>query len=709
MITSWLYYNKKNLTNDDLLNIWSEAHHEKVEFLDLSGNAFSGTVQFPHPLPDLKVLEMSGNKEEIEILDIPPFIFPNLQHLYLQNSQIKNLRIGSDFEKLEYLYLYGNPIENIPKEIFDKEKENVAEAVRDYFQSIAKVEDRRELNEAKLIIVGVGEVGKSELAEALSDPNYVFVEGRKSTVGIRIKTWVINCEKEDQQIEFKTNIWDFAGQEINYGTHQFFLTKNSVYVFVWEPRKGEDQSKFDYWLNIVSLLSENAPVFVVQNKIDIYTSEINQGDWKKKFSNIAGFYKTSCQNGIGIAELRQQVQTQLLSLPHTAELWNKDRYTIRETLEQNPENYIPHRQYLRLCTEKNLTPEQSGFLGRQLHDIGVILHYPDDIDLKDTVVLKPEWATQAAYCLLDNKKINKGRFHTSELDKIWEDESYDGKHSFLLGLMRKFELVFQFQESDYYIVPELLPVEMPENLPDIKTAGRYLQFEYHYDFMPKGIISRFICRMHEQIEDDLFWRFGVVLKYQDSQALVISNEVEKEIQIIVSGKEADTLLAIVRRDFDSIHKKLRNPELTEMIPCICEFCQTQPKPHLFNFEELQEYKNEGILHIRCGKKVKNQVLVSALLAGILDTKDENIFGGIPSLKQIEQAIKDNHLKQAIDGLIMITQDSHSDYYNELLIHSRIFTQIEKERFGVLSNDDYNAAATRIAKALLSILNELKPK
>lgn len=708
MITSWLYYNNKNLTTKDLPRIWEEARREKVEFLDLSGNHFSGTVQFPHPLPDLKVLEMSGNKEEIEEVVFPSGYFPNLQYCYLQNSKIKNFRLEGDFSKLEDIYLGDNPIRNIPPEIIAKAgKED--DAVKDYLISIAKTEDRRELNEAKLIIVGVGEVGKSELTEALSDPQYVFVEGRKSTVGIRIKTWIINCEKEGRNIDFKTNIWDFAGQEINYGTHQFFLTKNSVYVFVWEPRKGEDQSKFDYWLNIVSLLSENAPVFVVQNKIDIYTSEINQGDWKKKFSNIAGFYKTSCQNGIGIAELQQQVQTQLLSLPHTAELWNKDRYTIRETLEQNPENYIPHRQYLRLCIEKNLTPEQAGFLSQQLHDIGVILHYPDDIDLKDTVVLKPEWATQAAYCLLDNKKINKGRFHTSELDNIWDDESYDGKHPFLLGLMRKFELVFQFQDSDSYIVPELLPVEKPENLPDIKTKGKYLRFEYHYDFMPKGIISRFICRMHEQIENDLFWRSGVVLKYQDSQALVISNEVEKEIHVTVSGTEADTLLAIVRRDFESIHKKLRNPDLTEMIPCICEFCQTQEKPHLFNYAELLEYKNEGIAEIRCGRKVKNKVLVVAMLEGILDTKDGNIFRGIPSLKQIEQAIKDNHLKQAIDGLIMITRDIYPDHFSELLNLSRRFTQIEKERYGTLSNDDYNAAATRIAKALLSILDEIKPK
>lgn len=626
-------------------------------------------------LPNLVSLDLQNIKIE-NTIDLGLENLPNLVSLNLQNSQIKDisslkLEILSNLEhlnlsrnsisfipstflenlpNLKYLALRGNPIENIPIEIVGEvsgipqgeEYHNCLPALKDYFQSIANKDFQKELNEAKLIIVGVGEVGKSELVEALSEPDYTFVEGRETTLGIRIKNWTLkDCQKQEKSIDFQVNIWDFAGQEINYGTHQFFLTKNSVYVFVWETRKGEEESKFAYWLSVVSLLSENAPVFVVQNKTDIYTSEINQADWKSKFPNIVEFYKTSCKSGSGIEKLRTDIQKELLALPHTFEIWNKDRYAIRESLEQSTENYISHKAYLKICAEKNLTTEQAGFLSKQLHDIGVILHYPNDFDLKKTVVLKPEWATQAAYCLLlDENHVKQGKFSTKDLENIWAEEKFDEKHTFLLGLMKKFELVFQFQESEIYILPERLPIEQPPH-PNPSPAGRdfsliplsfgegqgvgqkHLRFEYHYDFMPKGLMSRFICRMHELIKGELFWKYGVVLQYQSAEAIIISSEVEKQIRIEVYGNEADKLLAMIRRDFESIHEKLKNPKLTEKVPCVCEFCKTQSKPHFFDYSLLLEYQNENLPEIRCGIKVKNQVPISALLEGILDTKKVN--------------------------------------------------------------------------------------
>ena len=595
--------------------------------LNLSSNQISD-ISHLSSLVNLTELVLWQN----QISDISHLLsLVNLTELYLGENQIQEIDYSflSNFPNLYILTLFGNPINNIPLELLNKNQyyRNCLPDLKDYFQSIANKDFQKEFNEAKLIIVGVGEVGKSELVEALSEPDYTFVEGRETTLGIRIKNWTLkDCQKQEKSIDFQVNVWDFAGQEINYGTHQFFLTKNSVYVFVWETRKGEEESKFAYWLSIVSLLSENAPVFVVQNKTDIYTSEINQADWKSKFPNIVEFYKTSCKSSDGIEKLRTDIQRELLALPHTFEIWNKDRYAIRENLEQSTENYISHKEYLKICAEKSLTTEQAGFLSKQLHDIGAILHYLNDFDLKKTVVLKPEWATQAAYCLLlDNQHVTNGKFSTKDLENIWAEEKFDEKHTFLLGLMKKFELVFQFQESEIYILPERLPIEQPkyQTFQKFDTLQKHLRFEYHYDFMPKGLMSRFICRMHELIKGELFWKYGVILQYQSAEAIIISSEVEKQICIEVYGNEADKLLAMIRRDFESIHEKLKNPKLTEKVPCVCDFCKTQSKPHFFDYSLLLEYQNENLPEIRCGIKVKNQVPISALLEGILDTKKVN--------------------------------------------------------------------------------------
>ena len=454
-------------------------------------------------------------------------------------------------------------------------------------------------------------------------PDYQFVEGRESTFGIRIREWVFPIQREGNELNFRANIWDLAGQKENYNTHQFFLSKNSLYLFVWEARKGIEQAnQFEYWLDVISLLSENSPIFVVQNKIDKNQGEISQKDWKEKYPHIIDFFKTSCATGEGIEHLRQKIQAQFLELPNTKELWNKDRFQVRETLENHEEEYMEVKEYLKICTENNLTKEQAFFLSQQLHDLGIILHFVKDPLLKNTVILKSEWAIDAAYCLVDTKKVENGRFQKKHLDTIWKQERFEYKHPFLLELMKKFELIFQFQESDTYIVPETLPIDKSEDVENFEpqNTDKKLSFEYHYDFMPKGILTRLICRVHHHIKDDWFWRFGVILEYEkETQSEIISNEVEKKIKIRLWGKNAATLLAIIRSNINYIHQTLKNPPLKEKIPCICEECKASKQPYLHDYQTLLKFQERRRTTRECAESANN-VNIQALLEGILDTK-----------------------------------------------------------------------------------------
>ncbi|WP_338792366.1 COR domain-containing protein [Bernardetia sp. MNP-M8] len=604
-------------------------NHDKLESISLELNNLKD-ISFLEDLKYLKNVSLAYN--EIDKVD-SLLKLSSISKLDLSSNRIDYIPISflDNFDNLKELYLKDNPIKNIPKEIFDKD-ENVLEEVKNYLKSIEKEEDRKELNEAKLIFVGVGEVGKTELSEALSETEYKFEGGRKFTKGIRIKPWqLVDCKREEQKIDFIAHIWDFAGQEINYGTHQFFLTKNSIYVFVWETRKGEDQSKFAYWLRIVSLLSKNAPILVVQNKIDEIVSEVNQKQWKEQFPNIVGFYKTSCKEGTGIDALRTEIQNQLLQLPHTREIWNKYRVAVRDELvEMSKEtDYISYKDYLKVCEKHTVSKEDASFLSDQLHNIGSVLHFSEEARLKNTVVLNSEWVTDAAYLLLDTKKVTNGRFDFDNLDTIWSDERFDEKHEFLINLIEKFELIFKLNEADVYIVPEGLPVEEPIGVAEIKPTfenekTKYLRFEYHYPFMPKGILSRFICRLHENIFKEYFWKNGVVLVLEANKketfAKVILNEVEnpKTIKIEVWGKQADKLLAIIRRNIDHIHSKFEELEIFQKIPCVCVDCKDASKPHFFNYDKLKKSQERGTKLKQCVNSDENIEIVM-LLDGIVET------------------------------------------------------------------------------------------
>lgn len=468
----------------------------KLTHLNVSGNQISD-ISVMGGLNELTHLSISINKIiDISIIDK----LDSLIYLDAQDNHISNISAISSLTKLNYLdlldnqikyfpptivfadrlqelYLADNPIENIPKEYFDKidkygDAKNVLAEVRDYFQSIANKDETRELNEAKLVIAGVGEVGKSELVEALSTEGYTFVAGRNSTQGIQIRQWLLSCTREGKDFVFRTNIWDLAGQNENYHTHQFFLSKNTVYLFVWNARVNNNEAnQFEYWLQAISLLSERSPILVVQNKIDENrNAETNQENWKQKFPHIVGFYKTSCKTGEGISELRQAIQTALLALPATRELWNKNRFAVREALEKETRDYIYTEEYHRICSAHSLRKDEANFLASQLHDIGVMLHYPHNESLRNVVVLKSDWAVAAAYCLIHKEKVQAGRFHKHDLPTIWDSARFEYNRPYLLELMKHFELIFQLQESETYIVPEGLPTEEPLTLPPLNPS-----------------------------------------------------------------------------------------------------------------------------------------------------------------------------------------------------------------------------------------------
>ncbi|TAH21032.1 MAG: hypothetical protein EAZ08_04815 [Cytophagales bacterium] len=256
MLTSWLYYNGKNLQNKDLAKVLEEARANKVESLDLSKNSFSNISFSGEPLPDLKVLDISYNQAEMANFVLPAALFPNLAYLFLHESKIKNFEIrGSlprlhtidlsknqlvkfelsleNFLALETLYLYKNPIEDTVIRGFLKDGESCLTDIRNYFLELEKGEIINE--KAKLIIVGNGRVGKTSLFKKLQglgfDKNEIYTHGIQ--IGKLEKTHLPEAKTENLNL----NVWDFGGQEIFYATHQFFLSDDAVYILAWTKEK----------------------------------------------------------------------------------------------------------------------------------------------------------------------------------------------------------------------------------------------------------------------------------------------------------------------------------------------------------------------------------------------------------------------------------------------------------------------------------------
>ncbi|ADB42932.1 COR domain-containing protein [Spirosoma linguale] len=576
--------------NDIKLIPFGRIDYPKCKTLAIQGNKLE---EFPSAISQVNTLEkLVISENEISSIEDDAFLgLENLEELdlsfnrltYLPSSlgkltKLKKLNLSGnnirslpkEFENLvslESLGLDGNPLERVPLEIS-------AQGVSGIINYHLSLGDNVQLFEAKLLIVGQGNVGKTFLMNRLIHDS---IPETQTTEGIDIKTWKIQTNSSP---DFRVNIWDFGGQEIYHSTHQFFLTKRSLYLLVWEARTDQHLISFDYWLNVIRLLSNNSPIIIALNKIDERIANIDEKSLKAKFKNIVGFYQVSAKNGQNIAQLTSKISTEINTLPLIGDKLPKVWLEIRTELESLESNYIPAERYLAICNQHGLSNKRALFLSQYFHDLGVFLHFQDDTLLRNLVFLKPEWATNAVYRILDSKDVinREGEFDSDMLDIILNEFERD-KRPYIVNLMKKFELCFEVSR-DTYLIPELLS---PETLEFDWNYSNNLRFEYHYDFMPAGIMARFIVRTRNLVHDRTFWKNGVIIQRENTRALVTTDQYSRKLYIWIHGPNSSFLLEIIRKELDEIHISLNYPDVPEKIPCICQECANSTKPHLFNY------------------------------------------------------------------------------------------------------------------------------
>ncbi len=536
----------------------------QLQRLYLEGNQLTTLPAEIGQLTQLQRLYLEGN----QLTTLPAEIgqLTQLQRLFLEENQIKTLpdSIGK-LEKLEILLLGKNPLQ---PELAAAYEQGI-NAVKAYLQEQSKAEIL--LNEAKLVLAGEGEVGKTSLLNALQGKE--FVENRPTTHGVEVDIQSFEVLHPHNNTSITLNAWDFGGQNIYRHTHQIFFTAPAIYLAVWNPRRGAESCQVEEWLKMVKhcaydeTLPEEKPriIIVATHASEERLDHIDKNALLKEFGNlIEGFCHVDSKTEKNLEHLKTLIAETAAKIPQVRRSVAASFQRVLHTLRQQSEPWITYEEFIDLCREQKVERNLAKIYAAILNELGHLIHYSTDPLLKDTIILKPEWLSKAISFILEDKQVKKqnGLVRYERLSELWnnpdrEEQYPENLYPMFLKLMERFDLSYQVElPTPTYLIAQLVPtippnyqkdwVKRPEDREQTSVI-RIFDAETGRTTKVEGLMYRLIVRLHrfslgiKDYNKSRHWKNGLLLedKY-NGRALI--EEMDSDITITVRALYPNTFL-----------------------------------------------------------------------------------------------------------------------------------------------------------------------
>jgi Leucine-rich repeat (LRR) protein len=556
----------------------------------------------------------------------------NLTVLGLDGNQLTDLPSSLlALEKLSSIRLKDNPLN---PELAAAYKEGIA-AVKRYLR--AKTGPQVSLWEAKMILVGEGEVGKSSLLGALRDE--AWTEDNPTTHGIEIKPVKITSPIKGTEITF--NGWDFGGQRVYRPTHQLFFSAPAVYLVVWKPREGPQQGFVKEWISLIKHRAPDAKIIVVathggpkQRQPDIDRQEI----WDLFGKDvIVDFFLVDSKpdkkgKRKGIAELKKAIARVAATLPEMGRKVPQRWEQTRQALKKTGAAYLPLPRVESLCFDHKMDADEARDFIRISHRLGHLIHYEHDPILQNLVVLKPDWLSTAISFVLDDEQTRKdhGLVSPERLGQLWDDPKRKDRypkelHPVFLGLMERYDLSYRIpdarknQTNETSLIAQLVPdVRPPEHEfragwhPGLARGDeqqsqicRIVDAKSGQSATAEGLFYQLIVRLHKYSlgrvnrDSSLHWQRGLVLD-DDYNGRALLENVGNDVRITVRAAYPERFLSVLTHEVkwlvENFWKGLRC-EVT--VPCMAPCGKDAPGTGLFEVEKLIAFKKQKMQKFPC--------------------------------------------------------------------------------------------------------------
>ncbi len=616
---------------------------KKLKTLGAIRNELKSIPAWIGELASLELLAINGN----QISSIPDSVssLARLTEIWLDDNRISDLPPTlADLESLKKLKLANNPLN---PELAAANDEGF-DAVKSYLR--AKAEDQIVLNEAKLILIGEGEVGKTSLLGAIRGDEWV--ENRPTTHGIEIKP--VPVTDAETQTEITLNAWDFGGQPVYRPTHQLFFSAPAVYLVVWKPREGPHQGFVKEWIKLVKLREPDAKVLVVAThggpggrQPDLDRQEILDELGRE---TVLGFFHVESKpddNGLcdGLEELKTAIACIAAGLPEVGRTVPHSWQKVRDALsrgwgrpqgapsddataggsqsstpapqdQQAPPAWMRHDEFVAFCSlHGGMDEGQTNLFTKISHTLGHLIHYDYDEDLKNIVILKPDWLATAISFVLDDRQTreNNGLVSFERLGHLWNDPERDADdrypadlHAPFVRLMERFDLSYDVElpgdASRTILVSQLVPDKRPDLLPHWGERADAVDIEQRQICLivdqrgqsatAEGLFYQLITRLHkyslgrDNYHDSVHWQRGLMLD-DDYNGRALLEHIGNDVRITVRAAFPERFLALLTAEVKWLVEDFwEGLRCDVMVPCTEPCGMNEPGLGLFEVRKL---------------------------------------------------------------------------------------------------------------------------
>ena len=415
--------------------------------------------------------------------------------------------------------------------------------------------------DAKLMVLGNGRVGKTQLCRRLRCQSYD--EGIPSTHGVIVDSAPLSADAAGARL----HLWDFGGQDIYHGTHALFMRTRAIFLLVWIPESelaGEHEyggmvfrnHPLAYWVEYVRhLAGTDCPLLIVQTRCDKVADEARRLPLPDSALDDFGYckvlqYSTLKDRGRGAFDEALAEAAAWLHERHGTATIGIGRARVKQRLEvlRDADAALPpaerqHRSlsqeyYVGLCNEGNGDVSSPSQLLGYLHNAGTVF-YREGL-FGERIILDQGWALEAIYAVFNREKCYRqlrqlqGRFIRTLLGLLVWQAYADEEQKLFLSMMESCGICFVHRRGNddsetEYLAPDLLPgkEEIAAELEEKWDAAAPCEMaEFEYEIHQPGLLRGLVCQIGANAGvNGLYWQDGACVYERNSRSRLLIEQV----------------------------------------------------------------------------------------------------------------------------------------------------------------------------------------